>query len=360
MSASGQNEAVTFAADRLADWGTARQVGDRLAGPGPALDAVQRARMREDFAEAVPRAEQMVSEHTGLRPGGYPSRAWVMHRGEWLRANLRGFQGLLEPVAARVAAGRADSALSGIRRKILGAEVGTLVGYLGRRVLGQYDLFLPPDDDGLIYFVGPNIAGVERKYGFPEADFRLWISLHEVTHRLQFGSAPWLRPHITGLVNSYLATLDLDARALAHRIRMAAEEVRDGKAEWRGFGWLFLVMDDDQRRMFRDMQALMTLLEGHGNFAMNAAGRGAIRGVDTFRRTLRERRRSSAPDRIVQRAIGFDQKVRQYDAGEWFVTSVVEQVGMERFNRVWEGPASVPTPEEIVRPEAWIARVGAG
>lgn len=350
---------MTFAADRLADWGTARQVGDRLAGPGPALSPVQRAHLREDFAEVVPEAERLVADHMGLMPNGYPSRPWVMNRPEWLRANIRGFQGLLEPVAAKVASGRPNSALTGVRRTVLGAEVGALVGYLGRRVLGQYDLFLPPDDDGLIYFVGPNIVGVERKFGFPERDFRLWISLHEVAHRLQFGGVTWLRSHVTGLVNTYLSSLDLDTRELTRRLRRAVEEVRSGTVEWRGFGWLFLLMDTDQRRMFRELQSLMTLLEGHANFAMNSAGRGSVRGIDTFRRTLRERRRGSAPDRMVQRAIGFDAKVRQYDAGEWFVASVIERVGMERFNRVWDGPHCIPTTEEIVHPEAWIARVGA-
>ncbi|HEY1332501.1 MAG TPA: zinc-dependent metalloprotease [Actinomycetota bacterium] len=357
--AIGDSDEMTFAADRLADWGAARQIGSRLAGPGPTLSAVQRARLREDFADVVPEAERLALEHTGMTHGGYPSRPWVMSRSEWLRANLRGFQTLLEPIAARIVTAKPDSAVTSVRRKVLGAEIGSLVGYLGRRVLGQYDLFLPPDDDGMIYFVGPNIAGVERRYGFPERDFRLWIALHEVAHRLQFGSVPWLRPHVSRVIDAYMSTLELDARELVRRLGRAMEEVRAGRVEWRGLGWLFLLMDAEQRRMFREIQSLMALLEGHGNFVMNVAGRDAIRGVDTFRRTLRERRRSSGPDRLVQRAIGFDAKVRQYDAGEWFVASVVQEVGMERFNRVWLGPETIPTPEEISRPQDWIARVGA-
>lgn len=350
---------MVLAAERLIDWKAARTVGGRIAGEGPLLSALERARIREDFAEVVSQAEELVERFTGLSPGPNRSRAWVMTRSEWVAANLRGFEQIVEPFARKLVGERRDSALAGVRRVALGAQVGGLLGYLGRRVLGQYDLFLPPDDDGLLYFVGPNVVGVERRYRFPARDFRLWLALHEVAHRLQFGGVPWLRGHLSGLVDSYLSTIDLDPRRLVDSLRRAVEEARKG-AEWRGFGWIFLLMTPDQRETFRRMQAVMTLLEGHGNFVMDAVGKHRITGGGAFRRKLRERRNRPGVERAFQKAIGLDVKVRQYDLGERFVAKVVEQVGMEGFNRVWDNARNLPSLEEVGRPEAWVARVGAG
>ena len=352
------NGSVTFATDKLIDWGTADRVGRKVAGLGQTLTAVERARLVEDFSELVPHAEAMIQEFTGLGPGAQRSRAWVMTRGQWLHQNLKGFERILEPFAKKLLANRSDGAMAGVRRGILGAQLGALLGYLGHRVLGQYDMFLPPDDDGLLYFVGANVAGVERKHGFASRDFRLWICLHEVAHRLQFGSAPWLRAYLTGLMDTYLSSVELDPSWLMQRLRGAIAEVRGGQIE-RGFGWVFLLMTPDQRDMVKKMQAAMSLLEGHSNYAMDEVGRDRIPDADTFRETLHERRNRAGLERVFQRAIGFDVKVRQYDIGQRFVAKAVEQVGMEGFNRVWEGPASVPTMEEIERPEAWVARVNA-
>jgi coenzyme F420 biosynthesis associated uncharacterized protein len=351
---------MTFAAERLLDWGTARAVGNRVAGSHPPISPVDRARLFEDFAELVPEAEAMVKEFTGLEPVGYRSRAWVMTRGQWLEANLRGFEVVLEAFAQRVVAKQHDGLLAGSRRKAVGFQLGALLGYLSRKVLGQYDLFLPPDDDGLLYFVGPNVVSVERKFGFPERDFRLWLALHEVAHRVQFGGVPWLRGHLTGLVDSYLSSMELDPKRLVESLRRAVEEVREGAVEWRGLGWVFLLMTPEQRGMFQRMQALMTLLEGHGNFVMDAVAKARVSDLAAFKRKLQERRSKKGFERAFQKAIGLDTKVRQYDQGERFVATVVERVGMEGFNRVWESAGNLPTLEEVGRPEAWVARVGAG
>lgn len=350
-------DTMALPAERLIDWKVARAVGARVAGPGPPFSAVQRAKLREDFAELVPQAESLVESFTGLNPGRARSRPWVMSRADWVGANLRGFELVLEPLARKVEAQRSPGGLTGVRRAALGAQLGVLLGYLGRRVLGQYDLFLPPDDDGLLYFVGPNVASVERKFDFPERDFRLWLSLHEVAHRVQFGGVPWLRGHLSGLVDSYLSTVDLDPKHLVESLKRAVAEVRKGDPAWRGMGWVFLLMTPDQRDLFRKMQAVMTLLEGHGNFVMDAVGNRRIRGGETFRRRLAERRNRHGVERAVQKAIGLDVKIRQYDQGERFVARVVDEVGMQGFNRVWDEAANLPTLEEVRRPEAWVARV---
>jgi len=351
---------VTFAAEKLVDWPTARTVGDQVSGTGPQLSELDRARVFEDFGEVVPEAESLVTDFTGLVPGGSRSRPWVMSRGQWVRANLQSFERLLEPFAKKVVEGRSERrALAGARRAVLGMQIGGLVGYLGRRVLGQYDLFLPPDDDGLIYFVGPNVVAVERKFDFAERDFRLWLSLHEVAHRIQFGGTPWLRGYVSGLMDSYLETVEVDAKWLVDAAKRAAEEIRTNRAEYRGFGWIFLLMTPDQREMVRRMQAMMSLLEGHSTFVMNHVAGDRVPEAPAFHRTLTERRTRRGMEKVFQKAIGFDAKTAQYGMGERFVAEVVDRVGMEGFNRVWERADNLPSMAEIQSPEAWVARVAA-
>jgi coenzyme F420 biosynthesis associated uncharacterized protein len=341
-------------AARLADWDLAQQVGRRVAGPGTSVPAVERARVREDFSELVPHSEDLIREYTGMEVAGFRSRAWVMSRGEWIRQNLNGLQRIIEPLAARVLARRPQRA--GIARKALGVQTGALLGYVARRVLGQYDVFLPPDDEGLLYFVGPNVTEVEQRYALPRRDFRLWISLHEVTHRVQFGSASWLRSELTGLVDAYLDTISLDSKELIAQAKRAVREVQAG-SEWRGMGAVFLLLSPEQRELFVRMQALMSLLEGHASYVMNEVARGRVADVDHMRRVLSARRRATGMEKTFQRAIGFEQKVQQYDSGERFVRTVVDRAGMSSLNLVWQEPANLPTLEEIRDPARWLRRV---
>lgn len=341
----------------LIDWGTAADAGRRVGGPGPRSSAVDRARLREDLAELVPDAETLVTAFTGMSVGGFRSRPWVMSRGEWVSANLRGLQRLLEPLAERIVPD--DARRSGLRRKALGAQIGALLGYVSRKVLGQYDVFLPPDDEGLLYFVGPNVVETEQRFTMPRRDFRLWISLHEVTHRVQFGGTTWLRGHLASLIGRYLATVEVDSKAVREQLRRAAEEVRAG-ADWKGASALFLLMTPEQRELFASMQSLMSLLEGHASYVMNTVAVGQVADLDGMRRSLKERRSTGGVEKAFQRAIGFETKVRQYEAGEFFVRSCVDRVGMQGFNLVWDGPENLPTTEEVAAPERWLARVAGG
>jgi len=351
---------MQLAAERLIDWKTAQAVGERVAGDGLPLSSIERARVREDFADVVPLAERMVSEFTSMIPEGPPARAWVQSRGEWLGANLRAFERVMEPFAAKVLPDKAEhGALIAVRRKTIGAELGALLGYLSRKVLGQYDLFTPADDEGVIYLVGANVVGVERRYRFPERDFRLWISLHEAAHRVQFAGVPWLRGHLSGLIDSYLGSIDLDPKRIVTALMKAVEDVRAGNGEWRGYGWIFVLMTPEQQDIFRRMQSIMALLEGHGNYVMDAVARDRMPQAAKFRQTLHERRNKPGMEKAFQKVIGFDTKVRQYDIGERFVAKVVETAGMSGFNRVWAGADNLPTLEEISQPELWVARVGA-
>jgi coenzyme F420 biosynthesis associated uncharacterized protein len=342
-------------AARLADWDTAVDIGRRVSGPGVPVPGVERARLREDMAEIVPRAEGLIRGFTDMEVQGFRSRAWVMARSEWIRANLNGLQRLLEPLAERMLDGRPTRAE--FKRKALGAQTGALMGYVARKVLGQYDVFLPPDDEGLLYFVGPNVIETERRFSLPPKDFRLWIAIHEVTHRVQFGSASWLRGYLSGLVDDYLGSIQLDSSQLMNQLRRAAEEARSG-VDWRGMGGVFLLLTPEQREMFRRMQALMSLLEGHASFVMNEVARDHVQDVDRMRRALSARRRASNLERTLQKAIGFEQKIRQYDTGERFVRTVVERADMSTFNLVWRSADDLPTLDEIGEPERWLARVG--
>jgi coenzyme F420 biosynthesis associated uncharacterized protein len=341
-------------ASRLIDWAVARDVGRTVGGPGPAIAAIDRARMREDLAGVVPEAQDLVTELTGMRVDGFRARPWVMSRAEWVATNLTGLQRLIDPLAERLLS---EKDRSEIRRKALGAQIGVLLGYVSRRVLGQYDVFLPPDDEGLLYFVGPNLADVEQRFRLDGHEFHLWVSLHEVTHRVQFGATPWLRAYLSGLVDAYLETVHMDTHELIAQLRRAIDDVRTGSVDWRGPNALLLLMTPEQRGLFHRMQALMSLLEGHASFVMNNAAVGRITELERMRRALSERRRSTGPEKAFQRAIGLESKVQQYDAGERFVREIVREGGWETLNRVWASEVELPTIDEIPQPERWLRRV---
>jgi coenzyme F420 biosynthesis associated uncharacterized protein len=338
-------------AARLADWDVALQIGKRVAGPGPIVPPEDRARMREDLAAHVLRAEELVAGFTGLSVTGFRSRAWVMGRGDWIRQNVAGLQRLMEPLAQRLLEKRPTRPT--IARKAVGAQAGAILGYVSRRVLGQFDVFLPPDDDGLIYFVGPNLIEVERRYGLVPSDFRLWVAIHEVTHRVQFSAAPWLRAFLGGMVDEYLETVSLDPHQLMDQLRRAAEEARTGS----GPGGILRLLTPEQRAIFERTQAMMSLLEGHASYVMNQVAADVVDDLPQLRAALARRRAVGGWEKRVQRAIGFDQKVAQYDAGERFVQEVVDRVGMSGFNLVWAASGNLPQPGEIGDPDRWIARV---
>ena len=338
-------------AARIADWDAAIQIGKRVAGAGPPVPPEERARMREDLAQHVVRAEELVAGFTGLHVTGFRSRAWAMGRGDWIRQNVAGLQRLMEPLAQRLLERRPTR--PSIARKAVGAQAGAILGYVSRRVLGQYDVFLPPDDEGLIYFVGPNLMEAEHRYALTPADFRLWVAIHEVTHRVQFSSAPWLRAFLGGMVDEYLGTVTLDPHQMMDQLKRAAEEAKTGS----GPGGVLRLLTPEQRAIFDRTQAMMSLLEGHASFVMNEVGDEHVRTLPRLKRALQARRQVRGFEHRVQRAIGFDQKVAQYDAGERFVREVVGRLGMSGFNLVWESREHLPRPGEIGDPASWIARV---
>ncbi len=355
MGASDVDWSMGLQAARLADWDTALDVGRRVAGPGPHVAPPDRARMSEELNELVAFAGALVVDFTGLEAESFRSRAWAMGRGDWIRQNLGGLQRLLEPLAARLLEKKPDRGI--VSRKALGAQMGGLLGYISRRVLGQYDAFLPPDDDGLLYFVGPNLLEVERRYGLPSRDFRLWVAIHEVTHRVQFAAAPWLRVQLSGLVEEYLGSISLESRDLSDQLKQALEQIVKG-ADIRGMNALLLILTPEQREIVERTQAMMSVLEGHASWVMNEVAKDHVADLPRMRAALAARRRANAPERAFQKAIGFDQKVRQYDIGERFIREVAERAGVEGVNLVWRGSGNLPSTDEVGDPARWLARVG--
>ncbi len=229
-------------------------------------------------------------------------------------------------------------------------------------VLGQYDLLLTDgvdeENQDVVYYVGPNVAGIEARHGFEPSEFRLWLALHEVTHRAQFMAVPWLRSYFLSLVEDGLEPLGSDPRKMLDAVRRAAQEIRAGRSPLGDSGVIGLVATDEQLAALQRIQALMSLLEGHGDVTMDRAGADAIPGAAHFSAVLQQRReQAKGAARLLQQILGLEAKLRQYAEGEKFVRSVEEAGGRRLFDRVWQGPEWLPSLTEIRDPSAWVRRV---
>jgi coenzyme F420 biosynthesis associated uncharacterized protein len=209
--------------------------------------------------------------------------------------------------------------------------------------------------------VGPNVVELEERHGFPPEEFRLWLALHEVTHRCQFTAVPWLRDHFLALVDQAIEPFQADPRRLAQMVRRTAEQVRAGQGPLDDAGVLGLVAGEEQLDAIRKLQAMMSLLEGHGDVTMDRAGASNVPGAQRFSEVLRERRQSvKGPAKVLQQVLGIEAKMRQYQQGEAFIRAVEERGGTELFDRVWQGPDWLPTLAEIREPQRWIDRASDG
>ena len=343
-------------------WEVAARVARQALRFAPVLDAATATRLEEDFAEATARAEHLVSELTGLVSADGAAHAKVTDRVGWVDANIGSFRRLLRPVGERLSTSSSSlqRALSPGSKAAAGVEVGLMLAWISPRVLGQYDL-LPVDADDagdVVYYVGPNIVNLERRHGFPPAEFRLWIALHEVTHRLQFTGVPWMRDYFLGLVERGTSLATPDARAVLESLLPPVTELRAGRNPLDEGGVIGLLATSDQLATLREAQALMSLLEGHGDIVMGRAGRDLVPGAKRFASVLAERRSSAKGlAKVVQQAIGIDAKLRQYAEGEHFVEQVIESGGDELLARAWQGADCLPSIEEIREPQRWIRRV---
>jgi coenzyme F420 biosynthesis associated uncharacterized protein len=346
-------------AERVATWFASGR--SRLGPSSPPLDAASEAQLERDFAEFTPRAEQLVVASTGLRPSSGPTRGLVVDRPEWARRNIASFRRLLEPVLARLEGPALSGIVGSAARTSAGAQLGLILGWMSTRVLGQYDLLLTEGDESgdVVAYVGPNIVALERKHHFPPRQFRLWIALHEVTHRCQFSAVPWMHAYFLSLVDEALSVMTPDPRRFVDGLRRAAEAVRAGRNPLEEAGLLGLVAAPEQLAVLSRIQALMSLLEGHGDVTMSRAGADEVPEASRFAAVLTERRaKASFPARVLQQLLGIEAKLKQYAMGERFIAAVEAAGGPDLFARVWEGPDMLPTLEEIRDPGRWVARMG--
>jgi coenzyme F420 biosynthesis associated uncharacterized protein len=346
----------------IIDWKLAARVGRRVAG-GDDLEV--RSAWQRQFSDISTVADQAVAEFTGLGGSLPPPTAVPLDRGQWVEANLATLRRLLNPVAEKVTRRRAwqdqspvSAAMRTGTRALTGAQAGTLLGYIGQRVLGQYDLPVPgPDAEGTVWYVVPNIVQAERRHGFRPAHFRLWIALHETAHRRQFRGVAWLPGHIQGLLDEYLGSVEVDdeaLRRLAHRAQGVARRAIAGDR----IELLDFLLTPEQRGIVDRMQATMSVLEGHGEWVMEQLGARLVPGHDAMHRALRERRDAGTPaDRFFQQVLGFRQKLDQYSAGERFLRHLYERGGMAAVNQVFEAPEALPTRDELRDPDRYLARV---
>ncbi|HEX2699527.1 MAG TPA: zinc-dependent metalloprotease [Acidimicrobiales bacterium] len=345
-------------------WDLAEKVAVRVAGREPLADSYHYASLAPDFAELTAEAEELVAAATGLRSAAGPARARVTDRAGWIHANIASFQRLLRPITDKIGPRLASSPMAPVSRAVTGAQLGTMLGWMSSRVLGQYDLLLieeeRPEDQDIVYFVGPNIIGLEKRFGFPPREFRLWLALHEVTHRVQFTGVPWLRPHFLSLVEGCLGAVDPDPKRFLEALRRAVEEMRAGTNPLADGGLVALLAGPEQKAMLDRVAGLMSLLEGHGDVTMDRAGAQLIPSAERFSNVLRQRRaEAKGAAKLLRQLVGLEAKLKQYEQGERFIEAVEAEGGTPLLDHVWRGPEWLPDLAEIREPQRWVARVRA-
>ena len=360
----------------MVDWDLAVTTGIRLVKPGPEVSADEARQAVADLRTYAAQAHGHVASFTGLdaptddRPG---HSVVVIDRPGWIKANAAGFRTVLEPLIDKLQERRTTSSPIGdaVGAKVTGAQTGTLLAFLATKVLGQYELFPPygvdvTDRPGRLLLVAPNIVSAEREMGVDPHDFRLWVCLHEETHRVQFGAVPWLRDHMMAELRAFVDATDVDPAALAARVKAAAAAaygaMREGidppDGDGAGPSLVEAVQTPAQREILDRITALMSLLEGHADYVMDGVGPSVIPSVAAIRARFQARRKQSGRvEQVVRRLLGIDAKLRQYRDGERFVRGAVDRAGMHGFNQVWARPANLPTRAEIADPTAWVERV---
>jgi coenzyme F420 biosynthesis associated uncharacterized protein len=347
----------------IVDWGLAERVGRAIAATGAEPASVPAA----EVTRAAERARGLVADYTRLVPREAVPHAETVDRREWVGANLASFRRMSEEAERRLAeALRAPEPIGGavrrVARPVAGAQLGLAVGYVGRKVLGQYDVALiGPRRPPRLLFVGPNLAVAHRRLGEPRELFLTWIAAHELTHAFQFEAVPWLRGYLGGIVDELLeeTTLATDLSELRRVLRRLlpprpdriVEQLREG-------GVVRLLAGPEQRRSIERLQAAMTVIEGYCEHVMDAIGARLDPGYARLRAAAdAERQRRGTLEAIVATLLGLGMKLRQYELGKRFADRVVERAGIDGLNAVWRSPAALPGRDEIERPERWLDRV---
>jgi coenzyme F420 biosynthesis associated uncharacterized protein len=334
----------------MIDWSLAAQIARGVSGLQPSGDPTPFERLEAPAAES----ERLVGAYTGLSAAGALPLAEAVDRGGWIDANLRSLRGVLDPATERMTAHLGP--LRSVAGGAIAVEVGAFSGFLAGRVLGQYEFpVLEPAAPARLLFVAPNLGHAADQLNADADQLLRWVALHETTHALQFGGVPWLREHLAGLVRELLEALDVDPARLMRMpdlsdLRRLVDNVREG-------GLAAIGITPERRSLFDRAQAFMALLEGYAEHVMDAVGAELLDDLDAMRAALERRRRErSGFLRLLERLIGMDLKLRQYEQGKSFCDAVVRYGGIAALNRAWAGPDALPQPHELDDALGWLAR----
>ncbi len=373
-STAAQSAPISSAdAASLINWDLAASTAARLAPAGPDLkpaainDAVDSLRRLADAS--VPH----VHEITGLEAARdlRDSSVLVVDRASWAKANTQSFAVMLKPAMQKMLDNRRGSlspSAASVSGAITGSQLGAVLAFLSSKVLGQYDPFAALAENssapaaGRLLLVAPNIVSVERELNVAPEDFRLWVCLHEQTHRVQFAAAPWLRHHMLDQIDNLSGHLLGNVDSLMDRASAAARSLKDrsatGNTPGRG-AILDLLQDPEEKAAISHLTAVMSLLEGHANVVMDAVDASIVPSVKTIRQRFNDRGKDrGVVEKFIRSLLGLDAKMRQYSDGARFVRAVVGVAGMEGFNRVWESADHLPTEPEIHDAKLWLERMG--
>jgi coenzyme F420 biosynthesis associated uncharacterized protein len=343
----------------MVDWSLARRIARLSSADGAPVD------LGVDLAGWARSAEAAVSEYSGLTLAAPAPPVREVSRADWVDANLSTLAELLDPVAGRLE-GRMERAgpLAGALRlgaqATLAAEAGLVMGFVSQRVLAQYDLsLLAPEPDPSLLFVSRNLDNAVRRLDVDRESFLAWVVTHEMTHVFQFQGVPWLRDHLGGLLREYLETVEVRIERGAAGGLPSLPDVSKLVSDFREGGLAALVQSREQREILARVQAAMSVIEGYSDHVMDALAPQLVPKPEGLREAMERRRASkSAPERIIERLLGLDMKLRQYELGARFCAAVVEAAGVDALNRVWESPESLPTTRELDHPDEWLVRIG--
>ncbi len=342
----------------MVDWDLAVRVGSRLVGEGPQVSRTEAEEAVAELRAGAERSTPLVREYTGLVASERTAPVLVVDRPGWVQANADGFASIIAPLVDKLQErrGAPGPVAEAIGSRITGVELGAMLGFLGSKVLGQFDPFHDqPGEQGRLLLVAPNIVHTERELGADPHDFRLWVCLHEETHRVQFTAVPWMTDHLRSEMDNIIGAVQTDPAQL---LADAAKKVGDLVSGRTDGSLLDLFSSPEQKAVVERVTGVMSLLEGHADVVMDGVGPEVIPSVAEIRAKFTERRKGvGALDRLLRRLLGLDQKMAQYRDGAVFVRAVVDKVGMEGFNAVWSEPALLPSKAEILDPALWVARV---
>jgi coenzyme F420 biosynthesis associated uncharacterized protein len=332
------------------DWTLAGRVARGVAGMQPAGDPQPFERPQAPAHES----QRLVSAYTGLVPTGPVPAPEAVDRPAWSEANLRALEGVLEPAVEKMSGGLGP--LAGTAGLLLAVEAGAISGFLAGRVLGQYEFpVLDPSAPARLLFVAPNLGQAADALDARDEQLLQWVALHETTHALQFGGVPWLRPHLAGMVRELLGALEIDPKRLfklpdPSDLRRLFEQVRED-------GLALVAVGPERRALLDRLQAFMAVLEGYAEHVMDAVGAQVLTDLDSLRAALDRRRRDrTGLLRLLERLIGMELKLRQYEQGKAFCDAVVARGGISALNRVWAAPDAMPTLDELADAPAWLRR----